>query len=626
VSRIVALLVKELAEHALVLLFVVMLCAGGFLLFLLAALGAPTTMTYLEAHANFARFALPFVALALGHRLVVLEQTGRTQKFLEALPMRPWEPLVVKWCFGTAVLTGFCVASLLTAAVVAAYREPIDLPFLWLVLVRSEVALLTFWSFFFAMGLLGKARVPIYLLLSLALIVIASSTSLELMRFGPFMLLGQDFVLERAVWPRQPLGESLAIALASLLLGNVVLRLREGSVEERLSKPMSQRELAFAAIASFALLTLWGELQDEPEPAPYVMSDDHVARSSTLPIAVAYFEDDAEPAAQQLLARLEDDVGALAAAAGWNELPQLRVALRRSLAADEVERVGLARDDGVLLRASFTRDDSDFALISAELIGAMLDARTRGRAALETRLWVRDGLAAYWASRNDPDTRRRLRAHALFVTRDRGPDAPRIRAFLRVREHEGLRGAAALAATGIETLVGEREPASVLGPLAARLFAAGATDDVRVVFAEWLSPVPHVLAEATSVGPELLTGAWRSHLGALAADRSITGLLGEAASTRAEVSFEASGVPDLVVRAVIPAGTSLTVRHDGVGPFDAPVDEHRLAAESAAAAGTTEIRLSGRYASHTRVLVLVDLSGTRVGAPLRLAGERLEVP
>lgn len=622
--RLLAFFVKELVEHALVLFFVAILCAAGYLLFLLAAFGAPTTVTYLEAHANFTRFALPFCAMGLGHRLVVSELSGRPAKFLEGLPMRPWEPLLVKWVFGALVLGGLALVSLAISAAVAVFREPIDVPFVALVLTRTLAAILTFWTFFFVMGLLGKARVPLYLALTLGLVVLTASTSLELMHLGPFMLIGPDFVLERASWPWEQLAQCFGASAALLGLGLLVTRLREGGLEERLSKPMSQREVAFASIAAFALLTLYGELQDEPEPAPYAMPSDHVLRSASLPIAIGYLDDEAEAPARELLGRLESDVGELMAAAGWQRIPQLRVSLRRSLDAREVEPVGLSQDDGVLLRASFAGEDRDLSRVSESLISALLSSRTRGRADLEPSAWLRDGVASYWATRNDPEARRRRDAHALFVTRDRGADRARLRRFLRLRESDGPRGASALAMTGVEALVGMAEPASALGRLLARAFPAGAPNDLRAVASTWLDPVPHVLAETTDVTEDALFAAWAARLDALRADRQVTSLLGPAAGARASITASPMSIE---VSASIPEGTTLGVHHVAIDAFDRPVDERTMHGESAGRSeGSTVIQLAGAYASGSRALVVADLLGTGVGAPLRLASARVEVP
>ena len=56
--------------------------------------GGPVTMSYLDAHAGFMRFTVTVAGMALGNRLVVAEMQGRTQRFLESLPLRPIEPLV----------------------------------------------------------------------------------------------------------------------------------------------------------------------------------------------------------------------------------------------------------------------------------------------------------------------------------------------------------------------------------------------------------------------------------------------------------------------------------------------------------------------------------------------------
>ncbi len=385
-SRIGALVFKELREHALVLLFVALMLALLWLLFVAAVFGSPTTITYLEAHGNFVRFALPMTAMALGNRLVVAELSGRTQKFLESLPMRPWEPLVVKWCFGLGVLFFFGFASLFGNVLFATMREPIDPSFLGLLSIRTAVGLITLWSFFFAMGLFGKLRVPLYLLLALGLLIITSSTSLELMHFGPFSLLGQQMTLDRSGVPWLDVFVCLGLAAAFLGAGALVTTVAEGSVEERLAKPMSQRELAFGGIATVALLVIWGELTPTPEPDPYELPSDHVAYAAHLPIAVSYLEDDAEPPARALLAQLEDDVGSFANLVGWERLPQIRVALRRSLDGRTFEPVGLASDDGVLVRANFLPSaDVDLSGLSAQLLGDLISARTRRRSDLPPR-------------------------------------------------------------------------------------------------------------------------------------------------------------------------------------------------------------------------------------------------
>lgn len=633
-SRIRALVFKELREHILVLLFVGLMLALLWLLFVAAVFGSPTTITYLEAHGNFMRFALPMTAMALGNRLVVAELSGRTQKFLESLPMPPWEPLVVKWCFGLFVLLGFGFASLFGNAGFAAMREPIDLRFLGLLSLRTVVGLTTLWSFFFSMGLFGKLRVPLYLLLGLGLLIITSSTSLELMHFGPFSLLGQQFTLDRSGVPWLDVGVCIALSVAFLGAGAVVTRLAEGSVEERLAKPMSQRELAFGGIATFALLVIWGELSPTPEPDPYVMPIDHVAYAAALPIAVGYLTDDAEPPARALLARLEDDAGSFAHLVGWARLPQMRVVLRRSLDGRTFEPVGLAQDDGVLVRANFLPTaDPDLSGLSAQLLGDMIEARTRGRSGLPPRAWLRDGVSMHWALRRERErtgtssaartAQARWLAHAEPLTGDT------LRDYQRLREtygHEVIAAFFGEAVAAVRARAGDESFAALL----MRAFPPGAPDDARVVFTELLDPLPSQMEDTTGLNDAALAPLLTEHFRSLESDAGSNALLTSLGSPEATLEVEGRGMATIVVHGTLGAvdGRVLTVRHLELGPFDQPVEDHEMVSETAAPDehGAAMVRIIGRYASGSRVLIVADLEGSPLEVPIRLLARRLEIP
>jgi hypothetical protein len=218
------------------------------------------------------------------------------------------------------------------------------------------------------------------------------------------------------------------------------------------------------------------------------------------------------------------------------------------------------------------------------------------------------------------------------VTRSRGPDLARIRAFLRTREREGRRGAAAFAASGVEVLFDDREgtgPRDVasLGALVARVFPSGAPNDVRTSFAELLDPVPRRIEETTGVALDALVPRWERHLATLRADAALGNIVDPLAALEADTIIEPDASPTIVVRATIPPGTTLTVRHLEAGPFDHPVTDFDLHAESAASVdGVTEVRVVGAYGPRSRVILATDLIGTALRVPLRLDATRLELP
>ena len=633
--RLAALTIKESREHAFVLLALLVTLPFGWAVFVLATFGAPTTVTYLESHASFMRFVWLFAGLALGNRLVVMELHGRTQRFLESLPMRRGEPFVVKWVFGLVVLLAIAFGSLFGSSVVALFREPIDARFLAILAVRTFVFVFAAWSFFFTMGLFGKLRVPLYLVFLLGTIIVVSTTEVEFMRFGPVALIGPDMVLERSDMPWGPIGTSLALAAFFLVTGAIVTRLREGSVQERLSQPMSQRDLAMMGISVFAILMVWGGLRSEAEPLPYVMSGDHVMHGVSLPIAIGYGDDGSRPDALALMTRLEADVNGVRVMLAADRLPQMRVVLRRSLDGRFVEPVTLAMDDGMLVRANFRSDvQPDLDGLSAEVIAGMLDARTRRRARFEPRRWLRDGLSLWAASQPSGASAHELSAtrlaQAAWATRTRGPDASRMDHFDLLRENISSRVATSLAGTGWATL---RTMTTDGGAALAReVFPAGATDDVRTVLRDWWSPPEVAIQHALGGWRSEMDEAWNDRLRTARARPDVQAILGSLPEAEASVTVErdGNGIVALVVRAHVEHPTdalALTVRHLAIGPFDVAIEDVDMQLESRLfdEAGNAELRLGGRYAVSDRVLVRVDLEGTALDAPMRLAVRRMEI-
>lgn len=628
--RLVALTWKEVREHYLVVLVLAATLPFGWGIFALSALAAPTTVTYLEAHVSFCRFILPLAGLAMGNRLVVAELHGRTQRFVESLPLRRFEPLLVKYVLGLLVLEGIGLVSLVGTELMALTREPFEGTFFLILGARTVAYVLFGWCLFFTMGLFGKARVPIYVLMILGIILVSSTTQLELMHFGPFALVGPEMSTVREQWPWAAIGTSLGLGAGFLVIGGVISTISEGSVQERLSKPMSQRDLAMVGIAFMALLTIWGAFEREAEPLPYEMTG-HVVRSERLPIAIGFGDGEVEPDARALLADLDHDVGTLADAMQVSALPQMRVVLRRTLARGFVEPVSLSHADGMLVRANFLASaHPDLDAISGAVIAGMLDARTRRRASFEPRHWWRDGLAVYWAYDQGALPVSRL-AQACWATRVRGPDVPRLDHFERLREEVGDAAAESLAALGVLAI--ERTHPGGVAALARVTFPSSPTEDVRTTLAERMHPLRAQITDTVGLTADAHVAAWNDVLREVRARPDVAALYGSLPHAEAAVTLErdASGIVSVVTRATISPGTEgllLSVHHIAIGPFDHVTEDVAMPRETipVPADGHAEVRLTGRYTSGDRVLVRVDLEGTALDAPMRLAAVRLEIP
>jgi hypothetical protein len=489
------------------------------------------------------------------------------------------------------------------------------------------------------------------------LIILASTTELELMRFGPFALIGQELSTSRAGVPWTETLVSLAIAGGCLAVTVAMSLVREGGVQETLSKPMSSRERAMVGIATCTILIVWSGLQPEAEPMPYQMSGEHVLRARSVPLVIGYGSEAGRADAERLLARLEPSLVALMPAMGWTALPEARVVLRGSLDGRTFENAGLRAGDGALVRANFRETASpDLEGLEAALVRGLLDDRTNHRAHFEPQAWVRSGFPLWWAHcgpHRTPTTapstpctlspsRRALAQLALHASPDggggRGVDRARIRAWTRLREEENDRVAESLAATGMVTLARLTQG---VGPaaFARSLFSTWAPDDSRVVLTTLLSPVPTRLRDATGVEIEALHQEWQADL---ARDRShpeVAALLGRV-SPRPSATFTITpregSLRTLVFDVSVPwartEGVVITVLTRVLLPFDTIVEAPDLrrdqfvldAAPSPGATVTRHIELTGRVSAGDRILAIVEVEDptSGLGAPTRLLAQR----
>lgn len=647
ISRLWVLFLKELRQHTVVLAVATLGLPIAWFFFLLGALGAAATVSYMEIHANFLRFAfLPF-AFAVGNRLVVADLYGRTQRFLEGLPMGRLEPLVVKWFLGAAILLGISGTSLVLGLAIASFREPIDVGFATSLGARTVVFTLTLWSFLYLMGQLGKLRVPLYLVLGLVLIILASTTELELMRFGPFAMIGQELAISRAGVPWSETFVCLAIIAGCLSITVALSFVREGGVQETLSKPMSSRERAMVGIATCTVLIVWSGLQPEPEPEPYQMTGEHVVRAHSVPLVIGYGSPAARADAEALLARLEPSLVALMPAMGWTALPESRVVLRGSLDGRTFEDAFLRPGDGALVRANFRASaNPDLDGLEAALVRSLLDDRTNHRAHFEPQAWARSGFPLWWAHCGPHRTanaaactlstpRRALAQLPLHAspTGGRGVDRPRIAAWSRLREEESDRVAESLAGSGMVTLA---RLTSGTGPasLARALFSEWASRDSRVVLSTLLSPPSSRLLSSTQIDEATLHREWHADLVRDRASPEVVALLGRV-SPRPTATFTIAaregGLRTLVVDVTVPwsdtDGVVVGVLTETLLPFDTLVDESDLRRDRfvlAAGEHTRHIELTGRVSAGDRVLLIVEVEDPRSGltAPTRILAER----
>ncbi len=638
--RLHALLGKELRHHAVAGVALFGCLAAAYLLLLLGLTVSPETVSLLQAHAGFLGFFVPLAAIVLGNRLVTAEYHGRTQLFIEALPVRRWEMVALKFVLGLAVLLAAAGLSLAASALAASFREAVDAVFVGIVAARTAAFTYFLWAFFFTMGLAGRFRVPIYIALLLMLAVVDQMTGFELQRFGPIALMDPNTLpFERETMPTRALVETLALAAGWTALAFALALIHEGSVAEALARRMSQKEKALVGILFTSLMLAVVFLDERRDKEPYAFTQDEVVASGRVPLEVLYLLPERRDDAEALLARLEGDLEALSQMLDWVRLPDVRVAYGPALDASTYDRAELDDNDGILVRANFRRtaawDDGDFR---AYVVGLVLDEATRGRASFEPKAWLRDGFAHWWSRRDEAaplvcreDFAPALRA--LAATRQERLDVDRIAAWRRYRERHGEAMAEAVAWSGLAVLAELRGRDAVLS-LAREVFGRAASEDFRELFHEWRHPMASVFEATTTLAWSDFVDAWNDELGSRRATAACRAALATVprGSGSIEVERGEGAVRDVVYRfrfaEPLPGGTLSALLHTRLTPFDSELERHELRRiEHLWPDGERQAvwRLPGRYGRGSRAFLALEVDSAVLGCPLRLAAERREI-
>jgi hypothetical protein len=655
-TRVATLLTKELRQNALALAALALTMPLAYAVVALGTAAAPDTVTPLMTHAVFLWGFVPLSGLVLGNRLVVLEYHGRTQLFVEALPVRRIEMVAVKYVMGLAILWAIATGELLVTTLLAARSEPIGPRFLGLMALRTTVFVFCAWSLLFAMGFLGRFRVPLYVGMLVVLFVLDSLTELEISRFPVFALVGQQLVLDRESMPWADLGWTFGLGMAWVATAATLALIDEGSVAESLARRMTFREKAVAGALFIAAMLATTVLEERRDQAPFAFRDQAVLRSRVVPLEIFYVREGARADAEALRARLEADLVELGTALGRGpgagehaRMPAVRVALRESLDAETFETVGLAKNDGVLVRADFRRtsawDAEGQRAFRAYLVREALREMTDGRAGFEPRAWVHDGFSRAWVDRDRagacleaPEGCPAL-LRALWATRGgRRVRARDLREWFRTRERDGEAVAWGLASSGVLVLGRDHGQAAVTA-LARRLYGRTPSRGTRELVREWLHPLPALFREAAGLHLDRFLDEWNTELDRLRTRAAVAAELARVPEAEADLVVERGEgrIRDLVAHVRLegadPEGGEVvaTMLHGEIGPFDRPLERHelrrdeRVLAAEALESGAAELRLAGQYGPGVRVFAALELDAPALGCPVRVLAERRDV-
>ena len=441
------LFVKDVREHG----FAMLLLGVGFILVVFLALEQQLSGAFSMSGFEVVRFSLitnvPLIAFILGNRLIVKEYIGGTRKFVEALPIKQYTPLLVKYFFGLFYIIALCVLVVMIVAGTASAAEDIDKTYLQLLIIKTAAIGLLYWSVVFFVSLTGRIRLVLYVLLGLALMYFINVPSIDETRFAPLALMDRQlFVFEREIFPWGELIQTALISLGFVVAGFVLALLNEGSIAEQLGKPISRRDMVAFALLGLGCMTVYSTLQKKWEIPFYELSGAQVLRVNEPVIAVSYIEEQYLTQAQRVVDSLQQIISGFKADVGIDQLPQVQVVLNTELEKTEIEP---ELTDGVLVTANFIEyDDFEYDLLSSIAMHHLLLSLTNGRWDYETRHWLLDGLARWWtdgaAQAHNSVHNDELFALALVALRRIKPSDNPLHTWQTITDNYGFEAASAL--------------------------------------------------------------------------------------------------------------------------------------------------------------------------------------
>ena len=556
-------------------------------------------------------------AVFVAHRLIGLEYGQRTQLFLESLPLSRTRILTTKLVLGAAVLLLVLGLDVLFFWRLAVSREVVTARFLLLLWVRTSTAVLLGWSLFALASLLGRYRVPLYLLLLLGAVMLESFTDVRVFESGPLALVRQEFAFERQHLPWALLGQCWAALGVLLGLCFVMVLHRDGTLTELLSERMSHREKVFLAgvfLAVSAGITLHNEARQRQ---PFALSDAREVLVRGTPLQVGQGFGFSEEQAQHLAERLGRDLEALGDYLALGPLPTVAVVPSRALDAGVFQRAKLEARDGVVVRANLAARDFDLRAFEAFLFREVLIERSGGRVRREERQWLLDGFTTWWVHR---DALAFLAERAAVASRE--GFAPR--RWLLVRERQGPCLAGALAARGVQ-VAHERLGESGLQALLRRILAPPAQTGL---WGWWHEPrLDGVLRELGGPSEPELERGWEE---ALARDREAhAARLASLAALRPELSRRAESDYSFRLEHVLrpPEGDSApgyAFLYDRLAPFETEVLSDAFSRQDVAP-GAGVSRLPQDLSRGDLWLFVMQVELPELGCPVRLLSRREEI-
>lgn len=451
---------KELSEHRWVLVSLLLSALIFALLCLLTAAQLPGFFSPLSVVWAYTQFLLPLFAVVLGHQLIVREYLGRTQRFLETMPVSGQRTLLVKWQIGFISLLIISFIILVIGCYQAAPTEQLDLRFIFILVMRIVAIAIISWGLVFFLSFCGALRIPIFVAIVLVFYLLQKIEIFGLTDSGPLSLLDHmSFVFESYLIPWNTIFMTLALGLLASAGGMFLARFRQGSLVDSLARRMSERE--YFAIGALVMIGIVVTVQlnkqgyDRTDQLQLVGSE--FFRSENPDVLVRYKDSKARDTAREALEDISFLVKRLTDRFATIKLtPEFRIHIDTEMSLDLFE---FNYDERILRVNYHDADMFDRVRIRAAVLHTMFHLTSSGRAYFEPNYWFADGFS-WWLSYQNTDiteSQRRkveseLLARAVLSLQRLPADWTVIRQWGRINERVGTRSAEALGFSLVRSL------------------------------------------------------------------------------------------------------------------------------------------------------------------------------
>jgi len=614
-----ALARKELREHGLVLLVSALFSFVALIGFVVIGEESGGRFAGLK---SFSMSLGVLNALVAANRLFVREYAGRTQLFLEVLPIARSRVFATKWLLGAL---WSCALVTVAWALVLRHQQKTEVIALRDALhVLSATLMFTTaaWAFAAMAGMLGRHRYTVWIALLITIAIALDAGNLSPDEIPVVNLLSDRVAMARGSAPWASFAWAGALALLFAGTAAALALIGSGAIASTLSRRMTARERVFMLASVLVAGFVYSAVTDQRQKPAFKVADATYVAGKHAQIGVMATEDMASEQLLALCRLIAGDVDAVIEALGLvheapdgaRAEPAIFVMPQQGLDRTVIERASLSDHNGIVLRAA---PNVPQPALRAEVLHELINDASLHRALREDRHVLLDGYVLAMATRDDAKARELT--WLRFASLASPVDEARLARWEETMEQLGscIADALAFATVEVATEVLGRARLQVL----LRSLFRRPLDDVRVLFEE--RPAAQ-LARAGLPWPEL---ARRVEARRVELRARLAAQLAAIPARKARIEASRSPTRGASVQAHVEGAVAYRVMYAALGAWTSlPQPLARLdvrgAHDAKVVTGTVPISLPKR----SRLFAAVDVEEPVLQCPVRIASKRLVLP